>query len=1693
MAPPPTRFRKTMFNARHLLRAVSARLIAASCLMLGAVTAHAQTITNIASARWNIGAEEYSVQSNRVSFLVQLGDAELHTFTPLPGSDVTAELLPQYCSAGTTGGGLSPQDHTTISTPIVETGTLVIGQTLVLRLDAPMANVNPVSIDQIVFEMTTMAGDREIMPARESAPNSGEFFASIPTTGTPPPVVHEDCKLSLSNGGQIAVSAHTDGGTETLASGTVDALADPFGMVFDSADGRPVDGAKVTLVNNATGAPAQVFGFDGVTPYPSTVISGQPVTDSAGTIYNIDPGEYVFPLTAMGTYRLEIEPPAPYSAPSEATPAQIALLQRPDGSAFRITPASYGGTFTLASLDPYETDIPIDAPGAAITITKNVSRAQAQPGDLLYYQVTLRNADASKWTLPITLTDASSQWLRLRDESVRIDRVEVDDADLAPHPDGHGFALAIDSIPPGEARVISYVMSVRADAPPGEATNRATGLTEDGVSATAQANVKILRDAIADRMTLIGRVTNGNCEDSTNAPGVAGVRVMLEDGSYAITDETGRYHFEGLVPGTHVVQAASETLPEGGRFLQCADSTRSAGSSTSKFVWGQGGSLVTANFIASVPEGAASVAEAASTAELSDQDASGANTDWFSFGNGPAEFLYPTAEHNPRSPAVRVAIRHANSQSVTLLVDGKAVDPLSYEGASKSPDKRWSVSLWRGVRLTGTSTQLTAIVKNAKGEEIERLEREVRFADTPMRAEIVRERSNLVADGVTRPVVAVRFLDRYSRPVHSGISGNFTLDGPYIAASAMEQRQSQILTGLGSASASWVVEGDDGIALIKLAPTMVSGALDVTFQFSDGEISREEKLQAWIAPGDMPWTLIGLAEGSVGSRNIAENMERAGNFDSDLGDNARVAFYAKGRVLGKFLLTASYDSAKQEADQRLLGVIDPAAYYTVFGDSSERLFDASSQEKLYVRVESAAFYALYGDFETGFDETDLGRYQRTMTGFKGEARHAGFAAEAFAAKTGMSHQRDEIQGNGLTGPYQLSNRYIIPNSEKVAIEVRDRLRSEMIVERRELSRFIDYDIDLMSGTISFSSPIASRDIFLNPQYIVIDYETDGNGQENWNGGLRASWTNDSGSLRVGGTAITDRDDAGRTNLYAADARLRVGGATEIRAEAAISTQDGETSNALSLEVEHRTDKLDLIAYAKQIDGEFGVRQQNLSERGRRKIGTDLRVAIDEQWSIIGSGWYDQGLDDDSKRRAVEVRTAWRDQKTDAFLGLSYLHSTTPDGESGASTMVEAGVTRRMLDNRLELSAATSMALGTPEAIDLPARHRFGARYSLSSDVKLVGTYEIAESDTIDSRSLQGGLEFSAWNGSRIVTTVGKQSMGGSTVMGGDAQRTFAAFGLGQTLRVTEKLSIDATIDGNRTIGGGIELDEVVNPNQPVSSGGYLGQDGGLGEDFTSGSVGATWQSGRWNARARAEYRDGEWADRQGFAFAAIRQLGEGSAVGGGFNWTKAEADTGASSKVVDAALSFAHRPSNSPLSVLTKLEYRSDMVQNAVEGETGPAGRSAFTVNGDAQSKRLILSVSSNWTPLKGPAAQRTEIGLFAGIRQSLDEYDGFDLKGTTLMGGADVRVGITEKVDIGGRATIRANVSEGSYSFAVGPEIGFTPADNMLLSVGYNLVGFRDHDFSAARSTDKGFFATFRMKFDNGTLDLLGLGRRAQ
>ena len=47
---------------------------------------------------------------------------------------------------------------------------------------------------------------------------------------------------------------------------------------------------------------------------------------------------------------------------------------------------------------------------------------------------------------------------------------------------------------------------------------------------------------------------------------------------------------------------------------------------------------------------------------------------------------------------------------------------------------------------------------------------------------------------------------------------------------------------------------------------------------------------------------------------------------------------------------------------------------------------------------------------------------------------------------------------------------------------------------------------------------------------------------------------------------------------------------------------------------------------------------------------------------------------------------------------------------------------------------------------------------------------------------------------------------------------------------------------------------------------------------------------------------------------------------------------------------------------------------------------------------------------------------------------------------------------------------------------MGFSPIANSWISIGYNVIGFRDSDFDAARYTGQGVIVKMRIKFDQLT-----------
>ena len=87
-------------------------------------------------------------------------------------------------------------------------------------------------------------------------------------------------------------------------------------------------------------------------------------------------------------------------------------------------------------------------------------------------------------------------------------------------------------------------------------------------------------------------------------------------------------------------------------------------------------------------------------------------------------------------------------------MNGKPVDALAFDGSKKAPDGSYYVAVWRSVLIDAGTNKLTAKVSDANGQLVETVDHQVYFALPPINAQLVKERSALIADGVTRPRIA---------------------------------------------------------------------------------------------------------------------------------------------------------------------------------------------------------------------------------------------------------------------------------------------------------------------------------------------------------------------------------------------------------------------------------------------------------------------------------------------------------------------------------------------------------------------------------------------------------------------------------------------------------------------------------------------------------------------------------------------------------------------------------------------------------------------------------------------------------------------------------------------------------------------------------------------------------------------------
>lgn len=1677
------------------------RLLSALCLTIataiaGMATAAPVTITNTATLELHLAGATRSYSSNTLTTEV-VPPPTPATVTFLRATSL-AGAVPMAVSGAqcrTADGGFVPVSGEQSSmaaggsTMVLQARTFHAGEPVMMSLADKNRNRDPNARETVEVKITTTPGDEEVLRLVETEANSGTFAGTVPSVGVPPAPAKYDCKLSLSANATIRV-AYTDNFYPTdVAEATV--LVDPYGILFDSETGEPANGVTVTLIDVQTGQPARVYGDDGLSAYPSTVVTGGSVTDASGVVYNFPVGGYRFPLVAPGPYRLVLTPPPGMTFPSSALPEDVARITGPGGQTYVIdASASFGGVFLVTDGPPFRADLPYDAPRKAVLVQKTASVSEASAGDFIRYSVRLENRSPTLAKRAIALVDIMSGGLRYRKGTLRLGGQPAPDPIVSA--DGSALRIEAGDLPPRAIVEATYVAEVAAGAPVGTAVNRAHAIIDgEIVSNEAGAGVRIKPVLMTEAATVIGRIIEGRCGLSDKqAPGVAGVRVLMEDGSFVVSDRDGLFHFEGVRPGVHVVQLDLTSLPDGYEAVPCIRNTRHGGRAFSQFIDVRGGALWRTDFhLRRVKAADAAPAAPAAALPADDAAAAGGSTDWLAGQTPGNDWLFPALDHNPRAPSVRVVVKHEANSSVELSIDGRAVEALAFDATDESADKQIRISRWRGLPLADGDTHLRAVVRGADGRVVATLERVVHYANAVARAELVPAKSRLIADGRTRPLLAVRLTDRAGRPVRQGVTGSFQLSAPYHQATDVDLEQARQLAGANERQPTYQVVGDDGIAYVELAPTAQAGSIELTFTHEIDRRRVVERLKGWMQAGDQPFVLVGLAAGTAGFETLTNHARKL--TDRDRGTrltDGQLSLFAKGRVLGKWLMTLAYDSDKatgRDARRPLGGVIDPQRYYTIYADGTEQGYDAASTQKLYLRLERRQFYALFGDYETGLTQTELSRYSRSFTGVKTEFQGKHVSATAFAADTPFRFGRDEIQGNGLSGLYRLSRRDIVLNSDKIRIETRDQLRSEKIIESRSLARHLDYDIDYDAGTLRFRRPVPSRDFNLNPVFIVAEYETEGAAAKQTNAGGRVAASLLGGRLTAGASFVRDEGDQARVDLAGTDVKMALGQRTEIRLEAAQTRSqaaDGKASgDAYLAEAEHRGERFDALLYFRQQDAAFGVGQLNRAEGGTRKMGVDGHYRPSDKLNLSASAWREEALIGPASREAGQAQVEYRRDNSSARAGAQIARDEGAGGEPLTSRQLTLGASHGFLGNALVVDLDAALGLGSSESLDFPDRYRLGLSYAVRPDIRLIATHEITQGDSVDAATTSIGVDAAPWRGARLNSTINQQSIREN------GPRTFALYGLDQSFTLNERWSLDAAVDGSRTLKGSVSRDQVVNPNHPVVSGGYVGSGNTLSDDFWALSVGATYRTPVLSWIGRAEYRAGDLDDRLGFTTALLRQTTAGISFAASARAYRTEEATGTVTVLAGADASIAYRPLGSRLALLDKLEFRLDAVEKG-RGAPGPLGANGLAVAGDARSRRLINNLALNlvsdmWTDDNrneaGAAQQRSQLSIYHGSKYVFDRYDGADVAGYTQVLGIEARHDITGWLDLGFNAAALHSVSADTIAYMAGPSVGISPIANAWISLGYNVAGFEDRDFSEARYTRRGPFVTLRFKFD--------------
>jgi uncharacterized repeat protein (TIGR01451 family) len=1058
---------------------------------------------------------------------------------------------------------------------------------------------------------------------------------------------------------------------------------------------------------------------------------------------------------------------------------------------------------------------------------------------------------------------------------------------------------------------------------------------------------------------------------------------------------------------------------------------------------------------------------------------------------GDVRVLSPQPNETIAGASLEIAARTNGAWTVAVEVAGQRV-PDSKIG-EKRLDRKNDLATFTFVGLNvvpgPNKIKVTAIGPDgSQGKSVEL----VAYGRGPAkRLEIVTDKAELSAGGRDSTTVLVRAFDQWNHPaadatvaleVSAGRLVRVDDKGAPVNPKAVDTKSADSRVTLNpnaDVPAQAAGQGAQDAALTQQVVPLTGGEGRVLFvadnnvgateiKATTGAVEAQHEVR--ITPEVRSSILVGLAEVSIGSSAPALSGQ-----SSDATVRSRLAFFYRGQFLGSNLLTLAYDSNRPinrtGGNDRLFDLDPLDRTYPLFGDSSTRYEDAQSNSKLYLRVDHKRSYFLFGDMETENRNAGLAAYTRKLTGVKlhFENSHGDYISVT-GARPDTAFARDVFPGGALAFA-TLSHAEILPGSETVVIEVRDRRNPEVILSRESLIRSVDYNLDASTGQMFFLRPISSFDFSFNLIQVVVTYEYRATGMsqavytargvKNFEGlGLKVGMSfvdqreGEFGSFVLGGADVEKKlPRGGHVRLEWATSRGRVASGGNLFGASLDDRHDG---NAYRVELEqplaYRETRL-RASYSRADEGfinPFGATVTPGSQRAEASVEMKVLKAARAKFSFIDERNHTSNVDNSRETASLQWTQSFGDRLRATF-GFDFRdYKDDIAGKETRSDLVTVGAEYRATD-KIELSAKREQNLGEADPT-YPNQTTLAATYRWNQYTKIFFTERLADAPItpIGDVSATGFAATTA----RSETAIGVETKLGHFANlnsryqienGVNGTDSFAVIGLANRLPINKELSLDLGFERGFHLAGN-------------------------GESFDSAHLGLAWQPIE-GFRATGRY---ELQDRNGFGsvltLGAAGRLLDNVTTLARFQFSRTNFQ-GRDGSALSATAALAWRPLHSDAAGLLFSYTRRDITQSATQGET--LDRSdTLSSDGYYQASRNV--------ELYGRFALKFGDSASPGLaRVSTLTY--------LTQGRVVYRMG--RYVDVAGEGRWLAQPSTSTARASFGTELGFWVLPDLRVGGGYNWTAAIEPGLNPLVNARRGFYFTISSKLSN-LFDLFGTPR---